>query len=260
MLDDNRDAIVYIHGFANDFSSSVARAAQLSDVYRITRPGGEVYQPHVFAFSWPSNGKVVPPWQYFSDRDDAEASGKAMARATIRLVDFLNQSRAEGLRCDHRLHLVAHSMGNYVLRGAVQEISRQHPGRPPRVFDQVFLMAADEDDNAFQHEHKLLPLPRLAKRVNVYFNNEDLAMSVSDKTKGQPDRLGADGPRLPRSVPGKVTLIDCTPVVSGVVEHSYYLDSDRVAEDMRWVLTGLPSDEIGGRDYIIETNRYRLTK
>ena len=68
-------------------------------------------------------------------------------------------------------------------------------------------------------------LPRLAKRVNVYFNNRDMAMAVSDKTKGNPDRLGDDGPRIPRGVPGKVSLIDCTDVVDGLVEHSYFLDT-----------------------------------
>ena len=55
---------------------------------------------------------------------------------------------------------MAHSMGNYVLRHGIQE-ARRHSGLP-RLFDQVFLMAADEDDDAFGKEHKLRPLPRLA--------------------------------------------------------------------------------------------------
>ncbi len=95
-------------------------------------------------------------------------------------------------------------------------------------------------------------------RVNVYFNNNDRAMAVSDKTKGNPDRLGDDGPRVPRAIPGKVTLIDCTPVVEGIVEHSYYLDTPTVVADMRKVLVGTPSDAFAGRAYVQETNRYRL--
>lgn len=254
MLDHSRDTVIFIHGYNVTFGQALTAAARLKENLR--RESGGV---NLVLFSWPSDGSMAPFLAYANDRQDAAASGAAFARGFLKLADFLGGATSEE-DCEESIHLVAHSMGNYVLRGAVQEISRLHAGRPPRVFDQVFLMAADEDDNAFEHEHKLLPLPRLAKRVNVYFNNEDLAMSVSDKTKGQPDRLGADGPRLPRSVPGKVTLIDCTPVVSGLVEHSYYLENDRVAEDMRRVLSGLPSDEIGGRDYIFETNRYRLTK
>ena len=114
------------------------------------------------------------------------------------------------------------------------------------MFDQVFLTAADED--AFEHDHKLKPLPRLAKRVNVYFNNNDRAMAISDVTKGNPDRLGDDGPRVPRGIPGKVILIDATSVVQGLVEHSYFLDTQAVVADMRQVLIGTPSDQILRRD------------
>ena len=254
MAKHSRDTVIFIHGYNVSFSQALTDAARLKE--KLRRESGGV---NMVLFSWPSDGSMAPILAYANDRQDAAASGAAFARGFLKLADFLGGALPEE-DCKESIHLIAHSMGNYVLRGAVQEISRQHPGRPPRLFDQVFLMAPDEDDNAFEKEHKLLPLPRLAKRVNVYFNNEDLAMSISDKTKGQPDRLGADGPRLPRSVPGKVTLIDCTPVVSGIVEHSYYLETDRVAEDMRQVLTGIASDEIDGRTYIIETNRYRLKK
>ena len=139
-----------------------------------------------------------------------------------------------------------------------QEIVAHSTGRPVRIFDQVFLMAADEDDDAFEYDYKLKPLPRLAKRVSVYFNNNDMAIAVSDKTKGNPDRLGDDGPRVPRGIPGKVTLIDCTPVVKGGVEHSYFLDSPTVVTDMQKALAGTPADKIPNRKYVQETNRYRL--
>jgi esterase/lipase superfamily enzyme len=135
---------------------------------------------------------------------------------------------------------------------------KQSSGHPVRLFDQVFMMAADEDNDAFELDYKLKPLPRLAKRVNVYFNNNDRAMAVSDKTKGNPDRLGDDGPRVPRGIPGKVSLIDVPAVVSGAVQHSYFLDNQRVIDDMKQVLAGVASDAIPGRDYVHETNRYRM--
>ena len=160
--------------------------------------------------------------------------------------------------CNQKLHLVAHSMGSYVLRHTVQQYITQSQGRPARLFDEVFLMAADEDDDAFEHDFKIKPLPRLAKRVNAYFNNNDRAMSISDKPKGNPDRLGDDGPRVPRGIPGKASLIDCTSVVDGLVEHSYYLNSEEVVADMQDVLVATPSEHIEGRKYVHETNCYRL--
>jgi hypothetical protein len=42
------------------------------------------------------------------------------------------------------------------------------------------------------------------------------------------------------------------------VQHSYFLDSPKVVDDMKQALTGVASDAIPGRDYVHETNRYRL--
>lgn len=256
MLKHKRDTVIFIHGYNVTFRAALTAAANLK---RNFAPHGGHRGVNVVLFSWPSDGSMMPYVAYGNDRQDAAASGPAFARGFLKAAKFLRGATPKE-ECDQSIHLVAHSMGNYVLRHSVQEIARQNPGRPPRIFDQIFLMAADEDDDAFEHQHKLLPLQRLAKRVNVYFNNEDLAMDIADKTKGHPDRLGADGPRLPRSIPGKVTLIDCTPVVTGIVEHSYYLESLPVVKDMCDALAGIPSEDIKRRSYVVESNRYRLVK
>ena len=254
MVEHSRDTVIFIHGYNVSFKEALTDAVRLKHNLSTAAGGPGV---NVVLFSWPSDGSMMPFIAYANDRQDAAASGPAFARGLLKLADFLRGSTPEEV-CDQRIHLVAHSMGNYVLRHTVQEIVKHSSGRPVRLFDQVFLMAADEDDDAFEHDYKLKPLPRLAKRVNVYFNNNDRAMAVSDKTKGNPDRLGDDGPRVPRGIPGKVTLIDCTSVVEGLVEHSYYLDTPTVVADMRKALVGTPSDQFPGREYVQETNRYRL--
>jgi esterase/lipase superfamily enzyme len=254
MVQHSRDTVIFIHGYNVSFQEGLTSAAELKRNFSTAESGPGV---NVVLFSWPSDGSMMPYIAYGNDRQDAAASGPAFARGLLKLAEFLRGSTAEDA-CDQRIHLVAHSMGNYVLRHTLQEIIKQSPGRPARLFDQVFMMAADEDDDAFEHDHKLKQLPRLAKRVNVYFNNNDRAMAVSDKTKGNPDRLGDDGPRIPRSIPGKVSLIDTTPAVEGLVQHSYFVDTPAVVADMIEVLRGTPSDAIPGRDYVAETNRYRL--
>ena len=256
MTSKHRDTLVFIHGYNVKFKEALTAAAKLASELK-THNGGKGV--NVVLFSWPSDGSAMPYLAYASDRQDAAPSGPAFARAFMTLADFLAGASPEE-ECDHSLHLLAHSMGNYVLRHAVQEIRSYYPGRPPRIFDQIFLMAADEDDDTFEHSYKLGLLPRLARRVNVYFNHGDIALQISDKTKGHPDRLGTDGPRLPQQVPAKVSQVDCTPVVTGAVEHSYYIDSKRVLQDMLQVLAGVASDEIKGRNYVPETNRYRLKK
>src|SRR3546814_18662446 len=82
----------------------------------------------------------------------------------------------------------------------------------PRVFKNIVLMAPDEDNDAFEHADKLARLPELAESVSVYFARNDLALSISDKTKGHPDRLGSTGPRTITNLPQKVTLVHCSNV------------------------------------------------
>ena len=253
MATHSRDTIVFIHGYNVSFKEALQAAAKIQKNFETLNGKGA----NVVLFSWPSDGSMMPYIAYANDRQDAKASGPAFARGFLKLADFLRGATPEE-SCNQKVHLIAHSMGNYVLRNALQEMVRQSPGRVPRVFDQICLMAADEDDDAFEYDHKLKKLPSIAKRVSVYFNNGDAGMAISDKTKGNPDRLGDDGPRLPRSVPGKVSLVDCSDIVGGLVEHSYYLDNDEVIADMRFVFEGVRSTEIPNRTYEPENNRYRL--
>jgi esterase/lipase superfamily enzyme len=260
MKEDGRDAIIFIHDFANDFESSIGRAAQLAETYTISREAAAPpYKPYVFAFSWPSNGKVFPPWEYASDRNDAALSGLAMARALRRFVDFLNESE----RCKGRLHLVCHSMGNWALRHAVLGLRSLFEGqRLPKLFDNSFLMAADEDEDCFEDENKLKLLPELARRIHVYRSGSDLALEVSDKTKFNMDRVGTDGPRTFSGISNRIVALDCTDVnftEMGHGRHQYYRLRPEVIEDVRHVLSGrVPLDRFPRRQPVEPGRRYRI--
>lgn len=253
MKADQVDSLLFIHGFNVSFRDAMDSAGKLSDTY--SRVSGNDYQPNVFVFSWPSDGKLT---NYFNDRHDAEVSGYAFARGMMKLSAFLKQSSPEE-NCQCQINLIAHSMGNYVLRHALQQ-ARKIAGAEPltRIFDNIVLAAADEDNDAFEHEHKLACLPELGQRITVYFNNGDLALRVSDHTKRNPDRLGHDGPRKPHEIPAKVVLVDASDVVTGVSEHCYHQDHDRVARDIVSVLQGERSEKIKSREYVPHANKFRL--
>ena len=85
-------------------------------------------------------------------------------------------------------------------------------------------------------------LHELARSVSVYHNRGDLAMYVSDYTKGNPERLGTAGAARPAALHNKVEQVNCTPVVKGFVEHSYYLDG-WVNQDIRLSIAGLAPDD-----------------
>ena len=256
MAGKDTDTVILIHGYAATFEDVVQRGAKLKEHYQFSDK-----ELNVFVFSWPANGEMIPMLSYYDDRKDAAASGVAVARAILRLGDFLaNLKRRE--YCNHSLHLVAHSMGNYALRNAIQGLRGELGNGPmPRMFENVFLMAADEDNDTFEHDHKLRLLPDLARAVHIYFSAGDQALTISDTTKTMPDRLGSEGPRLKDNLPRKVSLVDCEDVdytAAMDAKHQYYHAREEVRADVRQVLAGKRPEQVDGRAYEHDKRAYRI--
>ena len=101
-------------------------------------------------------------------------------------------------------------MGNWALRHAVLGFRQLLEGqRLPKVFDNAFLMAADEDDDCFETPEKLGLLPQLARQIHVYHSANDIALDVSDHTKFNRERLGSHGPRTHSGISTRITSVDC---------------------------------------------------
>ncbi|MFN6954693.1 MAG: alpha/beta hydrolase [Acetobacteraceae bacterium] len=251
------DLVLLLHGYACDFATALSNAAELK-----TKWGTKARPIETAVFSWPADGKIVPWIAYASDRDDARSSAKAVARALLRFLAYLREiDRNEW--CNANIHLVAHSMGNYVLRNAVQAMISDLGGRPlPRVFKTIFLMAADEDNDALEDPKKLARLPELGESVQVYFARNDRALTISDVTKGNPDRLGSTGPRTLTSLPQKVTLVDCAEVSDtspiSDARHQYYRKRAEVLADIRAVLAGTAPEDVPGREWIAARSCFRI--
>lgn len=242
------DLILLIHGYASSFHNALERAAEIKRAYATRQRAVEVA-----VFSWPSDGSLTPLIAYKSDRDDARNSAKAVARALLFFFDYLNKIATADM-CNARLHLLAHSMGNYVLRQALQAMLSEFGGRRlPRAFRNIFLCAADEDDDALGDPLKLGRLPEMAEAVQLYFAASDRALTISDTTKGNPDRLGSAGPRTLTGLPQKITLIDCDNVCETTTfegNHQYYRKRPEVVADIRAVLDGTRPENVPGRIWV----------
>ena len=229
------DIIIFIHGFNVDWYQAVGSALALE--HMLNRPLEKLAHPipdtqkklKVVLFSWPSDGQMVPWRSYTSDRRDARQSGEAVGRAILKLRDFLLHINRAALKqedtlCDQSLHLLAHSMGNFVLQNTLQKLLEHLTGSSlPCLFESIFMCAADVDDNSFERTKPLERLPEICRQINIYTNRGDAALSVSDFTKGNPDRLGHNGPSRPQALHHKINQLDCSNIVTGFVEHSYYL-------------------------------------
>ena len=243
--------LVLVHGFNVSWSEGVASAASLQSMLNRhcggTEPANDSAPVHVVLFSWPSDGRLIPFWSYFSDRSEAKLSGYALGRGILKLRDYLIDARRVGRQkgeppCGRSIHLRCHSMGNFVLQHALRRATEfSVGGRLPRIFEQIFLCAADVAADVFQPGEPFHRLPQMARAVTIYHNKGDLTMPVSDYTKGNTDRLGWDGAEWPAYLPDRVHQVDCSLLVSGLVEHSYYHCGD-VNDGIRNSIDGIPTD------------------
>ena len=258
MRADVPDTVLFIHGFDYKFDEALVGLGLLRQRLNL----GRFAAANMVVFTWPSDGAMTPFLSYASDRRDAKDSGESGGRALLQLSDFLDALKP-GEYCRGRIHIVAHSMGVYVLRNAVQALIKNLPASPPTLFDQVLLIAADEDYDALELDYKLAPLSHLCKRIHVYYNTEDLALDVSRTTKGNPRRLGSRGPRNSAAIPDSVVLVDASNISrwsdSDWDYHHYYIHAAEMASDMARVLAGTAEDKIPGRSPLPgRSGSYRL--
>lgn len=121
-------ALVFVHGYNNDFVGTMQRAAQLAFDLQ--------FDGVVIPFAWPSQGNVLG---YLTDNKMAKRSVDA-------LVNFLDQLR--DTMPELELHFVAHSMGNQVLLPALCSIAKRKDDKLHK-FGEVIAAHADISPDDF---------------------------------------------------------------------------------------------------------------
>lgn len=238
------DLLIYVHGYNVEWEEAVSSALSLQETLKSQTNNKDLL---VFLFSWPSDGSMFPYLAYKSDRVDAKGSGESFGRGFLKIRDYLKKLRdrnnyKEEL-CFQKLHLLCHSMGNYVLESSLQKIIDFNEGKNlPRIFDEIFMCAPDVDADVLEKDKPMGRISELAKRITIYHNSGDLPMIVSDYTKGNPDRLGHTGPSRPILTDNKINQVNCSPIVEGILEHSYYLVG-HINKDIKENIDGLANND-----------------
>jgi esterase/lipase superfamily enzyme len=247
-MTNSSDALIYIHGFNVSWTSAVGSALALQMMLRSAHTRDPAQDVLVILFTWPSDGMALPWMSYKSDRSEATGSGAAVGRGFLKARDYLAKLRDRAKKggkklCGQDIHLLCHSMGNFLLQSALDRAFEHTPGNAlPRLFEHVFLCAPDVDDTALEEGQPLFRVDQIARNVTLYHNRDDKAMAISDYTKGNPERLGGGGAAHPALLHNKVHQVNCTPVVHGLVEHSYYL-AGNVNADIRASMDGWEQDD-----------------
>ncbi len=247
-MENSSDVLLYIHGFNVSWFDAVGSALALQLMLRNAPTKDPKQNVLVILFTWPSDGMALPWVSYKSDRSEATGSGAAVGRAFLKARDFLadlhDRAKQGGeTLCGQDIHLLCHSMGNFLLQSALARTFDHTPGNClPRIFEHVFLCAPDVDDTALEPNQPLAQVDQIARNVTIYYNRDDKAMVISDYTKGNPERLGGTGAAHPALLHNKVHQVDCTQVVHGLVEHSYYL-AGNINADIRASIDGWEQDD-----------------
>jgi esterase/lipase superfamily enzyme len=242
IIGSGKNILIFIHGFANSFLNSIARAAFNREWFAAS--GANAADTTVIAFSWPSLGQLIAapphllPDDYLRDQSQAGRSAFHIANFFANLQPVLTQVRNQG----RRVFLLAHSMGNLALAAAVESwFSHNNPA--VRLFDEVFLAAADERWDSFQLPlaARLSRLPDLTPRISIYYSVRDVALYLSLGVN-LILRLGHEGPihKTDAAVypPARCRMPDCAEVNDYDLlnppdaSHQYYRRSPKVRADI----------------------------
>ena len=152
---EEKQALVFIHGYNTSFEEASIRAAQLA--VDLAHPGITAF------FSWPSKGEILG---YLSDEASIQYSEKYIADF---LTKFAMQTQA------HRIHIIAHSMGN---RGLLEAINIINQRSPEIEFGQIILAAPDVDADVFSQ--KADAYTKVSEQTTLYISAKDKAINASE--------------------------------------------------------------------------------
>jgi len=211
-----KEILVMVHGYDFNFDEAVLWAAQLKNDSKFA--GVQVL------YSWPSRGRRR---SYFTDTVSAEWSRPKLKKL---LEDLF--THADGAK----IHIIAHSLGNYPLVRALNDMVSEHRTTPLPQLGQIILAAPDVDSGIFTQ--LMLPVlnRRLAERVTLYSSTKDKALGITWWLFNYP-RAGRSEKRGPVYLSGSDT-IDVTDVDNSRGRHCYFLQTQAVLEDIGNVLTG----------------------
>lgn len=227
-------AMLFIHGYNVSFEDAVFRTAQLAVDLE--------FQGAPILYSWPS---YAEPVKYTFDEQNAEVSIPAFRQF---LKDLAAKSGAE------RIHVIAHSMGNRVLAGALEKMDPASQERNKQVFREVVLAAPDIDRRVF--ESQVLPhIRENAHHCTLYASSRDRALLISHYFHNY-QRLGETEPEL--VVAEGMDTIDASFVDTSLLGHSYIGDVQSIVSDLHHLVVqgkrpmdrlGLETLERGGLPY-----------
>lgn len=188
---DEREAVVFVHGFNTSYAEGVYRLAQIKNDFHL--PGIAVN------FSWPSAAETR---YYVYDRD-------SIALSRDGLQTLLNDLAASDVP---KITLVGHSMGTYLTVETLRQMSMLKQSNFQKKLGPVVLLSPDIDIDVFKSQiSRIDPLP---KPFIIFTSSKDKALKISALLTGQKERLGSLS-SVKEIGSGEITVVDVSSFKGG---------------------------------------------
>lgn len=229
------DTLVFIHGFNTNLKSVEEAFESLHKHYVL--PGDNPIK-HLVILTWPGQKRDIP-LHYRNDALDAERSGMAFARGMEKLLDFFFQflsPKTGNPDCGRKIHLMAHSMGNRVLKHMILELLKNRKNLP-EIFKSIHLVAADVEYDIFEKEGAFAQLLDMGDKISIYYHEGDNVLDISKFTKNFTNRLGRYGRKRKNQGIPEIEDFNCTDfpqdlgdVIERKGDHWYYYTSRKAIQ------------------------------
>lgn len=228
------DILFLVHGF--NVSHAAAKTLHMQCAAGLAEAG---WDGQLVSYDWPSDGLV---FAYLPDRANARAAASALVTGGIRVLE-----QAQQADCQIDVHVLAHSMGAFVVQQAFTWAYQDVP--PDWKIGQLLMAAADVDWTVFSAGHFSAQMfVRHAGRLTAYCNGYDKALMVSNaKRLDLAPRMGRIG--LPDDAPAMMCEVNCTAYfdqaypdladqLSPVTTHGFYFAQPEFWRDVSLTLAG----------------------
>ena len=206
-----KQVLIYLHGYSNlpepDIFPRAAKLQKLCDA----KSNGTV---QVVPMIWPCDNDLGIVKDYWDDQKAADASGFSFSRVLQRFEQWREEKPNIEVPCLKRINVLAHSMGNRVLRETMRLWAKyDRHGSIPMLFRNTFMVAADVVNETLHRGESGQYICDASRNVIVYFASDDLALRASKISNLSnaiaSRRLGHSGPEDMSRVPSNVFAVDC---------------------------------------------------
>lgn len=224
----HKSLLVVVFGYKTDFEAAAIDAAYFAYLLDVNTP--------VLVFDWPGD-QPTTVYGYQKARSFAIDSGRDLGEL---LAVIIREVKPE------KIWLKASSLGCQVVCGAFDYMHQQKDlaDVEPEI-DHVVLAAPDVDEDEFDVRFKD-ELTALSKKLTAYVSSNDEALLISGFIN-QDKRLGRQAVKaqeqeqfeeakdllyLKSLEPGKITIIDVTPINKTSYGHGYFLEAPEFYDDI----------------------------